>query len=242
MGHLVSTDDLWRIVTDRRLLPPPRSREEPGWQESWEHLCAEYGPALRRYAAGCLRRRGIRDLDPDLPGAVVGDFLARCMESGQLAASRAPVRSFRAWVSTHLRRFVNDWVDREFAAKRRPADTAPMEVLEGVAGGPDPALVDLDQGLVSQAARSALEALRQGRTTRRWGATYAAILDDLTLNDGRQSADLPQRIGVEPARLALLRHRARDTYARLLTAELRRLVLDDEALAELLRALEPYLP
>lgn len=164
------------------------------------------------------------------------------MESGQLAETRAPVRSFRAWVSTHLRRFVNDWVDRERAAKRRPAETVPMEALEGVSSGPDPAMAEFDRGVVSLAARHALDALRAGRATRRWGATYAEILDDLALHDGRQSDDLAVRLGVDPARLPLLRHRARDVYARLLTAELRRLVADDEALADLIRALEPYLP
>jgi DNA-directed RNA polymerase specialized sigma24 family protein len=243
MRLLDPVHDLKSIVTSRTHLPPPPDRDDPRWTTSWEHLARVYTPAMERYVSGELRRRGLRVTDPDEPAAIVSSFLAKAMETGQLAEPEGGVRKFRAWITTQLKRHLNDHHKYVYAARRDPALRAPAEALASVGTQEtDPALAQFDKGLVAIACERALARLQAGEGARRWGPTYAAILRDLALHEGRSSDDLAERLGVRPDELPGLRHRARQKLAALFVGELRSTVSDDDALLELLAEVEPYLP
>ena len=243
MRILEPKQNLRSIVTRRTLLPPPAARESAAWTDAWDHLCHTYTPALTRFVQGYLRRIGYQAADRDMPAVIVQEFLTKNMASGQLAKDGAEVRQFRAWISTHLRRFVHDWLDRELAAKRRPPGSESPEVLEGVGSlEQDPALHSFDKGFVTIALGNALARLRRGEGAPKWGGVYADIVQDLSLTHGEGSADLHERLGVRRDQMPILRNRARKKLSQLFVGELRTTVQDDEALAELLRDLDPLLP
>ncbi len=243
MRILEPSQNLRSIVTRRTLLPPPSTQEDPTWLHSWEHLCQTYTPALRRFVHGYLKRIGYVAADADTPSVIVQDFLEKNMSSGQLAVEGGEVRKFRAWITTHLSRFVHDWLDKELAAKRRPKGTESDAVLEGVGTErDDPALASFDKGLVAIAMSAALKRLRGGEGAAKWGGVYADIIQDLILSHGDGSPDLHERLGVPQEKLAMLRFRARQKIGELFVGELRATVSDEEALEELLSDLDPFLP
>jgi hypothetical protein len=243
MRILEGVHNLRSIVTRRTLLPPPADRDDPQWRCSWDHLARVYTPAMERYVAGEIRKRGLRITDPDEPGAIVASFLAKAMESGQLAEPEGGVRKFRAWITAQLRRHLNDHHKYVYASQRDPGLRADATALdEACSRDGDPALAQFDKGLVTIACERALERLEAGEGARKWGPTYASIVRDLALNDGRSSADLHERLGVRADEIPTLKHRARRKLAELFLGELRNTVRDDEALVELLAEVDPYLP
>ena len=245
VGILEPGPRLFSLVTRRSLLPPPDSRSDSGWEESWAWLGEVYAPALRRYVFHVLRSWHQRTPDPEEPEAIVQGFLLKCMESGQLAERSRKVRKFRAWVAVHLKRYTKDYLDKKFAKKRNPeGGFGSDEALHGVADDElDPTLVaQLDKGWVQVAMERALGHLRAGVGARKWGPTYAEIIQDLMLTSGEGSADLAERLGLEQRKLPNLKNRAKEKFAELFVDELRTTVRDEEALGELLRELAPYMP
>lgn len=238
---------LFSLHTIRPLLPPPASREDPRWDQAWDHIARVYTPALRRYALGRLRARlGGRRADPDDAEAVVQDFLLRAMQSGQLAEAHAKdgsIRTFRAWIARQLDRAVSDHLDKVFAKRRHPGERAPESALADVPAPDDhAALAVLDRGIVQIAVDRALARLEGGGSGSKWGRVYAGILQDLLLNAGATSPDLPARLGVPPGDLPMHKLRAKKKFGELFVDELRGTVRREEDLEELLRELDPYLP
>lgn len=238
---------LFSLHTVRPLLPPPSSRSDPRWDGAWDHIARVYTPALRRYALARLRARlGGRRPDPEEAEVVVQDFLVTAMRTGQLAETHSTsgsIRTFRAWIARQLDRAVGDHLDRQFAKRRNPGERAPEAALSEVPA-PDGSewLATLDKGFVQIAVERALARLEQGDGTTKWGRVYAGILQDLLLNDGSTSSDLPVRLGIPPSDLPMHKLRARRKFGELLVDELRRTVRHEDDLEELLRDLDPYLP
>jgi DNA-directed RNA polymerase specialized sigma24 family protein len=236
MRVLEASPRLRSIVTRRSLLPPPADRQDAAFETSWRHLVLTYAPAMRRYVASLLHRLGGRTPDAGEVEDVVEDYLAACLEKGWLAREGPALRSFRAYVTTQLKRFVLDHLDRRQAARRGAGRQAGPEALAAApAAGPDPAEV-LDQGWVEVAVAGALGLLREGN------AEYAEVIDDLLRTHGEGSADLAQRMGRPPATLAVLRHRARRRFALLFEEQLRATVRDQEDFEQLWAALARHLP
>jgi DNA-directed RNA polymerase specialized sigma24 family protein len=224
------------IVTRRSLLPPPADRQDAAFEKSWRHLVTTYTPAMRRYVASLLHRLGGRSPDAGEVEDVVQEYLATCLEKGWLAREGPALRSFRAYVTTQLRRFVLDHLDRRNALRRGAARQAGPTALEtAAASGPDPADA-LDRGWVEVAVSRALASLREGN------ADYAEVIDDLLRTHGEGSPDLAARMGRPAATLAVLRHRARRRFALLFEEELRFTVRDEADFAELWSALARHLP
>ncbi len=224
------------IVTRRSLLPPPADRQDRRFEESWRHLVGTYAPALRRYVASLLGSLTGRAADAGEVEDVVQGYLAACLEKGWLAREGPALRSFRAWVSTQLRRYVLDHLDRLHAHKRgagRQAGEAPLARVASAA--PDPAEA-LDRGWVEVAVAEALRLLRAGN------ADYAAVIDDLLATDGQGSPDLAERLGRPRSALDVLRHRARKRFATLFEEQLRLTVRDEDDFEQQWSALAPFLP
>lgn len=237
---------LLSLVTRRSLLPPPESPSDDGWMQSWHHLGQIYAPAMRRYAFHLLKRWHQQVPDPDEPEVIVQGFLAKCMESGQLAERNQEVRTFRGWIAKHLQGYVKDYLDHKYAKKRRAARSEAREdgLNELAQESATLARLDaqLDQGWVQVALGRAQAHLRAGVGTRKWGPVYAGIIQDLLLTQGTGSEDLHERLGVDRAKLPNLKNRARARFAELFVDELRTTVRDEESLGALLRSLAPYLP
>lgn len=224
------------IVTRRSLLPPPADRQDAGFERSWKHLVGVYAPAMRRYVSSLLSSLLGRSADASEVEDVVQEYLTACVEKGWLAREGPELRSFRAYVTTQLRRFVLDHLDRRHALKRGAGRQAGAEALARVAsGGPDPAEA-LDRGWVEVAVAEALQLLRQGN------ADYAAVIDDLLRTQGEGSPDLAERLGRPASTLPVLRHRARRRFALLFEEQLRLTVRDEEDFDQLWSALAPHLP
>jgi hypothetical protein len=167
---------------------------------------------------------------------VVQEYLVACLEKGWLAREGPGLRSFRAYVTVQLKRFVLDHLDRRHAAKRGAARQAGAEALATVpSAGPDPAEA-LDQGWVEVAVAGALRLLREGN------ADYAEVIEDLLRTHGEGSPDLAARMGRPAATLAVLRSRARRRFALLFEEQLRATVRDEADFEQLWAALAKHLP
>jgi len=236
-GPTASARTLMEIETEWAVLPPPPGPDHPQWATSWGYLFETYTPAMRRYVAALLRGRFRRPDSAQEAEDVVQEYLRVCMDKGWLSREAGSIRSFRSFLKTQLYRFTSDHVDRINAKKRRPTGTAPAETLEGVAGrGRDPAEADFDKAFTEATVARAIERVQEANRE------HAEIVRDLLRTGGAGSADLPARLGREPEAMAVLRHRARKAFAVHLATELKGTCLDLGAFAELLGALEPYLP
>ena len=242
MGILEPPTHLRSIVTRRTLLPPPATRSTEGWEASWAHLGEVYTPALIRYTRELVRRRGIHMADQDEAIDIVQAFLAKTMESGSLGKSQDEIRVFRAWIATHLRRFINDYYDGKFAQKRAGPQVPEDALLAVGSPGSDPALGAFDKELVWIAIQHSMHRMRQGESAPKLGSVYAGIIDDLILTDGEGSVDIAARLGFDPEMLPTYKHRARKLLSRLFVGELRTMVRDERGLQELLQELESLIP
>ncbi len=234
---LEPTPTLRQIIT-RQPFPPPADRANPDWRPVWDLFVRTYEPAMVRYVDSCLR--GIRGRPPATDEAtdVVRDFLARAMGDGRLSAAGPGLRTFRAWISTLLRRHVLDHLDVEGAAKRGGgARHVGVESLDGEpSGSGDPADDSLHAEIVRVAVARALARLHPQ------DETSAEIVEDLLRTEGEGSPDLAERLGIASDRLAARRHKARRAFGTLLIEELRGLSLDDDDFDDLCDRVEPYLP
>ena len=130
-----------------------------------------------------------------------------------------------------------DYLDRKFAQKRKPPGESGPEMLESIGTREDdPASQAFDEGIVDVAREEALDKLGQANPDQ------AEIIRDLLRTDGEGSPDLAERLGRPARQIAVLKHRARKAFATLFAEELKSTVLDLDAFAELLDALEPHLP
>lgn len=224
------------IRTRRSRLPPPADRSDLRWEESWKHLFGQYAPAMTRYVNAVLAQALGRAPRPGEADDIVQDYLARCLEKGWLSREAERIRCFRAYLQTQLRRFTYDHLDYTDRKKRHAPGTVASDALNTVAGPGDDPAQDLDESWVEIAVAHALESLRGGNRT------YALIIDDLLATEGETSPDLPERLGRTKREIAYLKHRARRRFAALLADELRATVRDDDAFAELVGRLAPFLP
>jgi DNA-directed RNA polymerase specialized sigma24 family protein len=238
MGSIIATGQRLRsIVTRRSLLPPPESRDAPGWEESWSYLFRLYTPAMIRYVRSILGRVLGRLPDESEAADVVQDYFAECIAKGWLSRDAENLRCFRAYLQTQLRRFTYRHLEHKHAKKRHAPGPTSHGALERVVGeAPDPADAELDRGWVQVAVDQALDALREGN------AEYHEIVADLLRTHGDGSPDLGERMARTPQQLVHLRHRARKRFALLFHERLRESVRDDEAFEELCQRLEGYLP
>ncbi len=225
------------IITRKSLLPKLADRESASWSESWQLLFSLYTPAMVRYVSSVLSRALKRPADPDEAQDIVQDYFSMCIEKGWLTRDVESIRCFRAYLQTHLKRFVYKHLDKKFAQKRHSGALASAEALEGVMGDSlDPSAVELDEGWVAVAIEQALAELRGGNEL------YAEVIADLLRTDGEGSHDLGERLGQSSKQLTHLRHRARKRFGALFHEHLRQTVLDDDAFEELCVRLESYLP
>lgn len=238
MGTILETNQRLRsIVTRKSLLPPPADREDPRWEESWEHLFRLYRPAMERYVASILARTLGRRPEEGEAADVVQAYFLESLEKGWLSRDVGELRCFRAYLQTQLRRYVYKHLEKKFAKKRTAPGATSHDALEGVMGdAPDPAASELDEGWVQVAVDLALEELRQGNED------YHAIIADLLRTHGEGSPDIAEQMGKSPQQVVHLRHRARKRFGALFHEHLRESVRDDEAFEELCVRLEGYLP
>ncbi len=218
------------------MLPPPETRDDPRWNESWDYLCSLYTPAMVRYVRSVLSRRLGRSVDEDEAADVVQDYLTQAFEKGWLSKDDEDIRCFRAYLQAQLSRFATSYLRHKFAKKRSPAGVEAAEVLDRVAAEDADLAAELDAGWVESIQKQVLARLLDA------SATYYEIVLDLLRTDGEGSADLAERIGKPESRMKDLRHRARRRFALLFYEELRLSVRDDEAYEDLCSRLEPHLP
>ena len=224
------------IVTRRSLLPPPGSAKEPGWEESWDHLCRLYTPAMIRYVRRVLSRSLGRPVDPEDAADVVQDYLSRAIEGGWLSRDRDDIRCFRAYLQTQLARHAVSHLRRQHARKRRPAGTEAAAVLERVAADEPDLAEELDAAWVEAIRDHVLGRLEM------LNRTYHAVIVDLLDTDGEGSEDLPERLGRPASRTKDLRYRARRRFALLFFETCRESVRDEAAYEDLIARLSDYLP
>ena len=237
MAIIETSRRLRSIVTRKSLLPKLADRDNSSWADSWQILFSLYTPAMVRYVSSVLSRALKRPADPEEAQDIVQDYFSMCIEKGWLSRDVESIRCFRAYLQTHLKRFVYKHLDRKFAQKRHPGALASPDALEGVMGeGLDPSTIELDEGWVAVAVEQALAELRGGNEL------YAEIIADLLRTDGEGSKDLGERLGQSNTQLTHLRHRARKRFGTLFHEHLRQTVLDDDAFEELCDRLERYLP
>lgn len=243
-----SGPSLFSLHTIRPMLPPPADRDDPRWDAAWEHIGRVYTPALRRYAYARLKARsGGQRPNPEDAETIVQDFLAKAIVSGQLSdahSKNGTIKTFRAWIAFQLDRAVGAHLEKSRAARNNPGALAPEEVLAHVpAADSDEALQSFDKGVVQIAVERVIARLEKGDGTTKWGSVYAAIIRDLLANEGTTSPDLGARLGVKSsAELATHKNRAKAKCGEYLTEELRKLVRNEDDLAELLRTVDPLLP
>jgi len=237
MGITGGIRKLMSIETRWTVLPPPPGPENERWNSSWSYLFETYTPAMHSYVRALLRgmlKRPVEEADVE---DVVGEYLAACIDKGWLSRDAGSIRSFRSYLKTQVFRFTCDWLDRKFVQKRQPGAMASPALLEGVSGTePDPAARVFDAALVEAARDVALRSLSQA------SEDQAEIVRDLIRAGGEDSADLAEHLGRPARQIPVLRHRAHRAFAALIAEELKSTVIDLEAYAELLGALEPHLP
>ena len=237
MGAVIQTGQALRsIVTRRSMLPPPATRDDPKWEESWDYLFQLYTPAMERYVRSILARAlGNAQAEAEA-GDVVQEYLAQALDKGWLSGD-ADLRCFRAYLQSQLRRYVYKYLDHKFAKKRHVAGTTSDDALVGVGDSElDPANAELDEGWVEVSVQAALRQLQQGNQD------YYEVIADLLRTQGEGSEDLGARMNRSEQQLVHLRHRARKRFAVLFHEHLRESVRDDEAFDELCDRLESYLP
>lgn len=205
----------------------------------WEYLFERYEPALSRYAFGLLRRWRPAEANYDRAREYVSEWFTAGLANRGLGTQLSEIRCFRAYVSTHLKRFILHELRSEAAAKRGGTavhEHAGIEDLES--REPDPAECQLDKGWLDAALAVALSELRATRPQ------DAEIIEDMLRHQdgGRTSSDLAARLGIPTAQLAVRRTRARQRLAVLLARTLRSTVASEQDLSDLLRHLKPYLP
>ncbi len=226
----------WTVIQG---LARPASED---WDAAWAYLVRTYTEPMRRYVERLWTRAPRSVTVAHDPADVVQAFLAACVEKGWL--SRAdPLRGrFRSYLQVLLRRFAFGLIRQESARRRQP--------------GPGRSLVEWPEGDLPDEA-APVEAQATDEFHRTWvrvaldraldrltreNARSAEVLRDLAATGGQGSPDIAGRLGVEPVQLALLRHRARKRFARLLERELARTVTSPEDLEAEWEAIRPYLP
>ena len=170
--------------------------------------------------------------------------LSDCVAKNWLTRADPAQGRFRAYLQTLLRRHVGHVLRAERAIKRNPGrDRRVLSLREdeethGAADEPDGAddLTTFDREWVGTAIARARARLAETNVR------YALVIDDLIRTEGEGSAGLAAEVGLRPAQVPVLRHRARERFARLFEDELRATVADETAFAEEWRALAAYLP
>lgn len=228
----------WRVVAtlDRR--------DDPAWQESWQALVTAYTAPMQAYARSVLSRARGRAVGADEAAEMVQGFLASCVHKGWLSRADQDRGRFRAFLQALLKRYVLRVLRDASAQKRTPGPGRAVLPLHeaGVAGDPGLEVDDaedraaFDREWVEVALERARGRLRAHNTR------YLQVIDDLVATDGAGSPGLAARLGLREQQLPVLRHRARERFAKMLVEELRATVADEQAFLEEWAALAPYLP
>jgi len=235
MSILDTGERLRSIPTRKSMLPPPGATTTPEARRAYDWLFRRYAPAMVRYVRALVRVGG--PLGPADAEDLVQSYLAECLEKGWLSRGAEPIRCFRAYLQTQLRRYVLAKIRDAGAQRRDPRARAGADALDGhPSAGGDPAEADLDRGFVEVATGLALDDLAGGNSE------YHEIIRDLLRTDGAGSKDLGARLRRSSEQLVHLRHRARRRFAILLFDRLRETVRDAEDYEALCRRLAPYLP
>lgn len=226
----------WSVVAGLSAPDPVAARR------SWEELLRDYQAPLLRYASSLLRRLGTgSDVVSDAEEALQS-FLTACVEKGWLSRAAPERGRFRAFLQALLKRHIWHVHRHRTAQRRHPGpgrSVVPLlEEADADAGLLDdgPERLEFDRGWVELIVERALLRLH-ARHER-----YALVIRDLIRTHGEGSADLPEQLGIRREQLPVVKHRAREQFARLFTEEIAATVADDHSLAEEWTLLAPLLP
>lgn len=236
MGSLVNAQSLQSIATRRTYLPLPVDREDPRWEESWRYLCETYRPAMVRFVATILSDRIPPEVARQEAPDVTQAYIASCLEKGWLNGDGQTIASFRAYLQVQLRRFVMDWLDHRFAARRTPTREVPWDCVADLPAGDDQATAELNAAYLQVAVDRALAELEKRNPG------YARLIRSCLTDDGDEPDDEGDEPDGTPQRRSVTRWRARRRFVELLAQELRATVTDEDTYQALIAHVEPYLP
>lgn len=224
---------LLSIRTRRTFLPMPEVTAVEQWQESWEFFHEVYRPAMEEYVytrLKSMRTRLERDLEPE---EIVDRYIARSLERGWLNERGQPIRSFRAYLATQLRRFLVGEI-RGVVQQRSKTERIAAERTAPEPESPDAAM---NRAFIRASIDRTMQILRRG------SPRLARIMQDLLDHDGKQSPELREELGVTPENMRTLRFRAKRAFEEIFVDLLRGACGENEdEVTDLLSALEPFLP
>jgi len=244
MGILKTTPgrvDAW-ATTRWSTVAKLADRKAPTWESDWRYLVEAYRAPLERYAQRLLARMAPGGDSAADAEDLVQSFLSLCIEKGWLARAEPGKGRFRAFLQTLLKRHAIKAVRHRLAQRRHPgAEHAILPLLdEGV--DEDPSLDDsrerqeFDRDWVCVLVEQTLRRLTEEHEK------YAAVIRDLILTHGEGSPDLDRLLGVHAQQLPVIRHRARERFARLFEKELAATVASQRDFEDEWRALQAFLP
>ena len=239
LGDTPPKRDIWAMTRWSVISRLDLEQDTTAREQSWTDLIEAYRAPMEIYVRRLLGRTRGRTPSADEVSDVVQAFLVECIEKDWLSRADPERGRFRAFIQTLLKRFVFHQMRHDMAQKRQPKDKAVVSLDVGFdpSGTDDAAdLEAFDRGWVEVAVQRALDRLREERER------YAVVIEDLIRTDGEGSPDLPERVGVRPVQLPVLKHRARERFSKLFEEELASTVNDPQDFEDEWRSLAPFLP
>lgn len=226
----------WSVLADLE------AQEPATWQRSWDELVRAYTPPMERYVRGLLRRLApgsdaVADTEEVLQG-----FLAACVEKGWLGRATPEKGRFRAFLQALLKRHVLHFHRHRRAARRHPGPGQSLVPLLDETDEAEAIFEDTEERAGFDAGWAAVLVDRTLRRLEEKHERYGAVVRDLLLTHGEGSPDLAQRLGIRSAQFPVVKHRARDLFARLFAEEFAATVTDPQSYQEEWTSLSAYLP